>query len=149
MRRFLSFVVLGLLCLTCGSDQGRGQPIVIDPHQDGLDLKLEPFDKIVKGAKEYDGFLKLYHKGEHLYAEIRPDQLDRPFLLPIAVARGGGLGGFTMNFDEQWVLVFHKVGDAKVQVVRRNVHFKANPGAPVAKAVETTYNDSVLLALKI
>jgi hypothetical protein len=141
---------LGLLCLSCGSDRGSGQPpIGGSGGLDGADTKFEPFDKVVKGAKEYDGFLKLYHKGEHLYAEIRPDQLDKPFLLPIAVARGGGLGGFTMNFDEQWVLLFHKVGDNKIHLIRRNVHFKASAGSPVAKAVETTYNDSVLLSLKI
>jgi hypothetical protein len=150
MRRSLIYLALGLLCLSCGSDRGSGQPPIASPGGlDGSDTKFEPFDKIVKGAKEYDGFLKLYHKGEHLYAEIRPDQLERPFLLPIAVARGGGLGGFTMNFDEQWVLVFHKVGDNKIHLIRRNVHFKANAGSPVAKAVETTYNDSVLLSLRI
>ena len=36
-----------------------------------------------------------------------------------------------------------------MQVIRRNVHFTAKPGSPAAKAVETTYTDSVLLALRI
>src|SRR5262249_34815035 len=58
------------------------------------------------------------------------------------------MGGYTLNFDEQWVLLFKRVGD-KVQLVRRNVHFKAKPGSPLARAVETTYSDSVLMALRI
>jgi hypothetical protein len=147
MRRMLLLSVLGL-ALVFPADGGKislGQT----PGQDNPDVKFEPFDKFVKGAKEHDGLFKLYQKGDHLYAEIRPDQLDRPLLLPIAVARGGGMGGFTLNFDEQWVLVFQKVSDTKLHLVRRNVHFKASAGAPVAKAVETTYTDSVLLALKI
>ncbi|HYV35201.1 MAG TPA: DUF5117 domain-containing protein, partial [Gemmataceae bacterium] len=148
MRRSLLFLSLGTILLISPAPQFAGQPTPVSGKDDG-DVKFEPFDKVVKGAKEYDGLYKLYHKGEHLYAEIRPDQLERPFLLPIAVARGGGLGGFTLNFDEQWVLMFRKVGENKLHLVRRNVRFKANPGAPVAKAVETTYNDSVLLALKI
>src|SRR5262249_7484091 len=51
-------------------------------------------------------------------------------------------------FDEQWVLVFKRYGD-KVHLIRRNVHFKAKPGSPLAKAVETSYTDSVLMALRV
>jgi hypothetical protein len=112
------------------------------------DKKFEDFDKVVKGAKEHDGLFRLYQKDDHLYAEIRPDQFDKPFLCPVAIARGMGLGGSTLNFDEQWVLVFKRVGD-KVQLVRRNVRFTAKPGSPAARAVETTYHDSVLLALRV
>ncbi|HEY1378464.1 MAG TPA: zinc-dependent metalloprotease, partial [Gemmataceae bacterium] len=110
--------------------------------------KFEDFDAVVKGAKEHDGLFKLYQKDDHVYAEIRQDQFDRPLLAPIAIARGMGQGGHTLNFDEQWVLAFRKVGD-RVHVIRRNVHFTARPGTPAAKAVETTYTDSVLLALPI
>jgi hypothetical protein len=116
--------------------------------------KFEDFDKVVKGAKEYDGLFKMYQKDEHLYVEIRPDQLDKPFLCPIAIARGAGLGGYTLNFEEQWVLIFKRTGDRehpgdKVHLIRRNVHFRAKPGSPAAHAVETTYTDSVLMALPI
>src|SRR5262249_39806580 len=75
-------------------------------------------------------------------------QFERPFLLPIAIARGMGMGGHTLNFDEQWVVMFKRVGD-RVQLIRRNVRFTAKPGSPAAKAVEPTYTDSGLLALRI
>jgi hypothetical protein len=110
--------------------------------------KFEDFDKVVKGAKEFDGLFKLYRKEDKLYAELKPIQLNRPFLCPIAIARGLGMGGHTLNFDEQWVLLFRRVGD-KLHLIRRNVHFKAKPGSPEAAAVETTYTDSVLMALRI
>ncbi len=110
--------------------------------------KFEDFDKFVKGAKVYDGLFTLHQKDENLYAEIKQEQFDKPLLCPIAIAKGAGMGGTTLNFEEQWVLVFKRVGD-KLQVIRRNVHFKAKAGSPLATAVETTYNDSVLLALKI
>src|SRR5262249_43823097 len=73
----------------------------------------------------------------------------RPLLCPVAIARGMAMGGYTLNFDEQWVLLFRKVGETKLHLVRRNVRFQAKKGSPVADAVETTYTDSVLLALKI
>ncbi len=111
--------------------------------------KFPDFDKLVKGAKEYDGLFKLFHKDDHLYAEIKPTQLNHPFLCPIAIARGMGMGGMTLNFEEQWVLVFKKVSATRLHLIRRNVHFQARAGSPVARAVETTYTDSVLLALEI
>jgi Met-zincin/Domain of unknown function (DUF5117) len=114
----------------------------------GADNRFADFNTVVQGAKEYDGLYKLYHKDEHLYLEIMPQQFDKPVLCPIAVARGAGMGGFTLNFDEQWVLLFKRVGD-KVHLIRRNVHVKARPGSPVAHAVETSYTDSVLMAIRI
>lgn len=110
--------------------------------------KFEDFDKVVAGAKVYEGLFKLYQKDDHVYAEIQPNQLDRAYLAPISLARGGvGFAGHTLNFDEQWVISFKRVGD-KIHLIRRNVRFKSNPG-PVARAVETTYTDSVLMALRI
>ena len=90
--------------------------------------KFDDFDTVVKGAKEYEGLFHLYQKDDRLYAEIQPNQFDQPFLCPIAIARGLGMGGDTLNFGEQWVLVFHRVGD-KVHLVRRNVHFQAKKGS--------------------
>src|SRR5262249_12531915 len=81
--------------------------------------------------------------------EVRADQFERPLLAPIAIARGLARAGETRNFDEQWVLAFRRVGD-KVQVLRRNVHYRVGRhDAPVARAVEAGYTDSVLLALPL
>lgn len=118
------------------------------PQGPGSEPRLPDFNSVVRGAKEHEGLFKLYHKDDKVYMELRPDQLNKPVLCPIAVARGGGMGGSTLNFEEQWVLLFKRVGD-KVHVIRRNVHFKAKPGTPAAKAVETTYSDSVIQALRV
>jgi len=138
--------VVPLLAVTLGLI-GHAAPPSDHSHDDPA-KKFEDFDKLVKGAKQYDGLFRLFHKDEHLYAEVRPDQLGKEFLCPIAIARGAGMGGYTLNFDEQWVLIFKRVGD-KVQLIRRNVHFRAKADSPAAHAVETTYSDSVLMALHI
>jgi hypothetical protein len=113
--------------------------------------KFPDFEKVVKGAKEIDGLFKLWFndKEDQLFAEIKPAQLNHPFLCPMAVARGMGMGGFTLNFEEQWVLLFKRVSETRLHLIRRNVHFKAAAGSPLAKAVETTYTDSVLMAVPI
>jgi hypothetical protein len=144
-------VSCAILALTTGwaARPGLGYEPAQGQGPEPPEKKFPEFDKVVKGAKEYDGLFKLYHKDEHLYAEIKPQQLGRPFLCPIAIARGMGMGGYTLNFDEQWVLLFKKVSDTKLHLIRRNVHFQARAGSPVARAVETTYTDSVLLSIPI
>ena len=109
--------------------------------------KFEEFDKVVAGAKTHDGLFKLYQKDDHVYAEVQPFQLDRQYLCSISLARGGMFqAGWILNSDEQWVIAFKRVGD-KVHLIRKNVRFKA--GGPLARAMETTYTDSVLMALRI
>lgn len=145
MRRFLlGLLPLGaLLCLFTGH-----QVPTTAQEGESSDKKYEDYDKLVKGAKVFEGLFRLYRKDDRLYAELRPDQFDRPYLCPISIARGIGMGGHTLNFGDQWVLVFHRVGD-KVHLVRRNVRFQARKSPAIQLAVETTYTDSVLLSLRI
>src|SRR3954454_5137007 len=139
MKSFLR-VALGLAVLALG--WWLCSPALSDgPHDAAPEKKFEDFDKLVKGAREFEGLFKLYQKDENLYAEIRQDQLERPLMCPIAIAKGGGfgvVGGSTLNSDEQWVLIFKRVGD-KIHLIRRNVHFKAKAGSPLATALETSY----------
>jgi hypothetical protein len=132
---FSSLLVAGIIGILC-STQLRAE-----------EKKYEAFDKVVAGTKQFDGLFKLHLKDDHLYAELRPDQLDKPFLAPIAIARGGELAAHTLNSDEQWVILFKRV-DEKVRLIRRNVRFRSGSG-PIAKAVETTYTDSILMTLPI
>jgi len=139
-RLCVAGLLLGLLAL----------PSAFTARADGDDdeAKFGDFKAVTKGAKEYEGLLRLWKKGETLYAELTPKDLNKSFLAPMAIAQGLGQGGLTLNFMEQWVLQFKRVGD-KVHLVRRNVRFQAKKGTAVASALETTYTDSVLLALRI
>ena len=49
--------------------------------------KFEDFDKVVAGAKAYEGLIKLYQKDGHVLAELQPHQLDHPYLCAISLAR--------------------------------------------------------------
>ena len=123
---------------------GHAQPTPPPPDPP----KFPDFNAVVKGSKLIDGLFTLHLKDEQLLAELAPQHLDKPYLLPIAIAKGAGVGGTTLNFDEQWVIAFKRVGD-KVFVVRKNVRYTAKGGTPEAKAVDTTYTDSVLAALPV
>jgi hypothetical protein len=110
--------------------------------------KFREFGEVTEGAKRYQGLLNLYEVDDHLYAEIRPNQFNQMFLAPIAIARGLASAGTPLNFGDEWILSFRRVGD-NVQLIRKNVHYEAPPGSPLAKAVEQNYTDSILMALPI
>src|SRR5260370_6033488 len=132
-------ITLGMLGLTMSA---RGQaPKEVDTSKLkevllGLEdeKKFEDFNKTVQGAQVYEGLFRLHQKDDKLYAEIKPEQLNGPFLCPIAIARGMAMGGYTLNFDEQWGLIFKRVGD-KVPLIRRNLSYQANPRSPASKPV--------------
>ena len=146
MRRYwLHTLIVGAIALASFGHSGRTTGDMI---QGPSTAKFPDFDTVVKGAKEYDGLFKMYHKDGQLFAELKPNQFEQSFLCPIAIARGLAQGGHTLNFDEQWVLIFRRVGE-RVFLIRRNVHYQARSGSPVAKAVETTYTDSVLMSLRV
>ncbi|WP_197490961.1 zinc-dependent metalloprotease [Planctomyces sp. SH-PL62] len=110
--------------------------------------KFQDFAELTKDSKKYEGFLTLHEKEQHLYAEIKPNQLDQPILAPIVIARGGASAGNPLNFGDEWVLSFRRVDD-KLQLVRKNIHFTAAAGTPLEKAVKQNYTDSILMALPI
>jgi hypothetical protein len=110
--------------------------------------RLQDFNELVRGAKTYEGFITLHEKDQHLYAEIKPQQLDQPILAPMMIARGSASAGQPLNFGDEWVLSFRRVGE-HLQLVRRNVHFTAQAGTPLDKAVKQNFTDSILLALPI
>ena len=152
VRLFAPALLAGLVSLLALSD-GRSQSpgTVSSPPTSAPDLpekKFPDFATVVKGAKVHEGLFTLHQKDDHLYAEIQSFQFDRPYLVPIAIAKGAGSGGTTLNNDEQWVVLFKRVGD-KVFLIRRNVRFTAKSGTPEARAVDTTYSDSVLMSLPI
>lgn len=110
--------------------------------------KFRPFADVTKDAKKIDGMFDLYHDDQHLYAALKGSDLDRDFLAPMSIARGAASAGMGLNFGDEWVISFKRVGDV-VQLIRKNVHYEAPKGTPLEKAVEQNYTDSVLMALPI
>jgi hypothetical protein len=106
------------------------------------------FNEVTLGAEKVEGLITLYKKGEHLYAEFMPHQLNQPLLVPVTIARGIGQTGTPITRSDEPVIIFRRVDD-RIQLVRRNIHFKATPGTPLDKSVKQNYTDSVLMALPI
>ena len=109
---------------------------------------MQDFNELTRNAKSYEGYIPLHEKDQHLYAEIRPMLLDQPILAPMTIARGSANAGQPLNFGDEWVLTFHRVGD-NLQLIRKNIHFTAPAGTPLEKAVKQNYTDSILMSLPI
>ena len=44
----------------------------------GEPKKFQDFNELTKDSKKYEGFFTLHEKEQHLYAEIKPNQLEQP-----------------------------------------------------------------------
>ena len=88
-----------------------------------------------RGREDRGAFLTLHKKGDHLYAEIPMHQLNQPMLVPpITIARGIGMTGYPVSRSDEMVLIFRRVGD-RIQLVRRNIHYRLQGAAAPAKLV--------------
>lgn len=130
-----------------GSSSAAAAPAASAPKS-----KYPPFADVVKDYKNIDGLIKLHQKDTRLLAELESGHFNRDFIVLTSIARGIGegqlLGGMTWGFGDDSLWQFRKVED-NVQIVRRNVRFKASRGSPEEKAVKLAYTDSVLFALPI
>jgi len=111
-----------------------------------------PIKDVLPDARKIEGLLTFYHRRDRLYAEIKSGNLNTDYLIAIAIARGSGntvIGGDTyQSGGNDWLWQFRKVND-NIQVVRRNIRFRADPNTPEARAVEVGFSDSVLYSLPI
>ncbi len=116
--------------------------------------KHPPYSDVLKEFKAVDGLIKLHHKENQVYAELSSSQLNRDFIVLISIAKGIGerdlmlLAGMTWGFGDDWLWQFRKVDD-NIQIVRRNVRFRAAHGSPEEHAVKLAYTDSVLFSMPI
>lgn len=107
---------------------------------------------VLKDAKTISGMLTMYQKGSNLYIELMGGDYGKDYIVLISIARGIAqaplLGGFSLSDGDDWVWTFNKVDD-RVQLIRKNVRFRANQGFPEAVAVQKAYTDSILFGLRV
>ncbi|MBI3297285.1 MAG: zinc-dependent metalloprotease [Elusimicrobia bacterium] len=111
----------------------------------GSAAKDEPAEKFPK-----DGFLRLSRdaKGK-LMATLREEDFDKPFMLSAMVEKGVGSNWlWSMSPVDGVMVYFHRSGK-RVQLVRKNMGFRAQEGTADAAVVERAFADSVLASLAV
>lgn len=109
----------------------------------------KPYDKVITGeAKSQDGLIKVHQVKGRLYFEIPKARLGRELLLVVSANRTPAHidhAGRVVDSDTvRWVLKDHRV---LLQQVSHAV--VADPAKPVAKAVEASTSDTILMGFPV
>jgi hypothetical protein len=113
------------------------------------DMTTRNIDDVVKGFEKVDGVITLYRKKNDLYAEIKPEQLDKPFLLQATRATGtNGPGGLIGEPLADTVFIFQRMND-RIYLVEPNLLYRAHKDTPEAVSVERSFTEGYLGAYSI
>ncbi len=108
-----------------------------------------PFREVVKGAKEVRGFFTVWRRDDRAWIEIKPDQMDKPFYFASERTTGLGERGVMAGLmDDRQIVHFHKV-NGHIELIAENWRFRARPGTPTERAVQSSFSDSLLASAPI
>jgi hypothetical protein len=108
------------------------------------------FADVIKDYKAIEGLFTLYLKEEEnkVLMEIKPDQLDKIFLCSVTLEAGDGRYFDSGAMWDRFPFVFKKVGK-KIQLIHKNVYYRAAPNSPISRAVERGVSSSILGSAKL
>jgi hypothetical protein len=123
---------------------GQGKPDTTKPS-----LPWKPWAEVTKDAQVVPGLFTGYLKRDNVYLVLKPEQLDKDYLLVTQLSQGIGDfgidGGSSMRSD---LVRFHRTGD-KVELWVVNPYFTAPAGSPMARTVAYSFGNSVAQAFPI
>lgn len=107
---------------------------------------LKPFKKVVKGYKKIKGLFPLYTKTfrgkKYILMEVSPKQLGQLFMFSPTLE--GGTGGSLITFAQLREFPFYlKRQGIRVLLMEKNVRFRVNPKAAVARVFKKSFTDSI------
>ena len=121
----------------------------VKPDTSKKDLPWKPWAEVTKDARTVTGLFTAYLKRENVFLVLKPDQLERDFLLVTQLSQGVGDfgidGGSSMRTD---LVRFRRAGD-KVQLIAINPYVTATPNTPMARTVAYSFGHSVIQAFPI
>lgn len=148
--RGFAWLVVALWVAALGS--GRAQAPMGGTAPATGDSATKRYDDLIKDATRLDGMFTLYRQKERLLLELAPDQLGQPFLVVATLESGLGergiLSGMPLNYFEASVYLFRRVNDT-LHLVQRNPRFRSSDNGPVQRAVQRSFSDAVVAALRI
>ncbi len=131
---------------------GAARPAATPPTPGGP----PPFATVIREARRVEGPLTLWQKDDKVWFELMPAQFGKPFLLSPKIKDGigeafvlGGLMAYPVNgAGGPQVVEFERVYN-QVRLVARNTDISAKPGTPEARAVASSYSNSLLGATAV
>lgn len=139
-------VVMGVLLL-CMSQALYAQKVT-----NGDNEKEDKYSELTKEATHRPGFFDTYQKEDKLYLAIKPEMLNRDFLMNFEISQGvgaSGLFGGTMLNIFEGLLVRLEKHEGKIFLMQQPHRYVAEKNTPEARAVDLSYGSSVLETAKI
>lgn len=111
------------------------------------------FQQIIKGMEKVEGLFTFYRNTDENKAliEINPSQLETEYIYSQKLDRATGergLYGTNMGMLDNYIVYWKKLGN-RVQLIRKNLRFRATNGSPSARAIRNSFSDSVIGSGKI
>ncbi|MFC2171185.1 zinc-dependent metalloprotease [Acidobacteriota bacterium] len=112
--------------------------------------KKKPFEDVIEDMKKHEGLFNVYWDAEKhkMYMEIKPDQMETHYLCSPTVTKGLGrfiIGGAVW---QEYPFEFKRVGD-NVQMVLKNVWYRADNSETGQRAIKNSFSDSVLAQAEV
>lgn len=110
---------------------------------------LRAFADIVKDATRVDGLFTLWQKDDKVWLELKPSDLNRPFLLSPKIKTGIGEGHFYGGLmGDEVVIEFRRVHN-QIQMLAKNTEFVAKANTPAGRAVDVAFSPSLLASTSV
>lgn len=129
----------------------RTGQVVVASGEDSQEEELKPFEELVKNTEKLDGLFPLYrHKNSgKIYLEIKPQQLNKNYLLTIAIESGIGQGQIYRGMGLNDAIFYFRRVNNNLLFTLRNLQFRTRPGDPQQGYINRSFSDSVLASLPI
>ena len=133
-----------------GSSEEEGETKEGD-KEDAKKAEEKPFDEVVKDMEKIEGLFTFHRNPEEnkVFIEIMPEQIGKDFLYSSKIEQATGERGlYATIMMDSFVFQWRRLGK-RIQFVKKNTRFRAAPGSPAARAVKTSFSDSILSSGKI
>lgn len=109
----------------------------------------KPFAEVIKGATRSDGYLPVWRKDDQVWLEIAPERLGQLMLMTANVTNSVGERGlYAGQMAQDAAVELRQVGKS-LQVVARNMAFRASGDPAMARTVAQSFSDSLLAAAPV
>ena len=114
---------------------------------------MRPFEKLTEGLEKQDGLFTIYsdlQKGK-AYLALRPEQLNRNFLVVATLASGIGEAGLLRGWPINDLLIqFHEAPGDRLQVVVPNTYIRNPEGQNwQQQLLDSSFSDSVIFSINV
>jgi len=143
----LFIIMIAFLAVLAPTDQIHAKK---KKDKDNDKTNGKPFETVIKDYEKIEGLFTFYTKADEgqVYMEIAPDQLGT--LYACNITRSAGDGSYYDNGADQgeFPFEFKRIGK-KIQMIVKNLRYRADSSAALAQAIERGVSNSIFGVAKI